>query len=252
VIDEPWIGYQLKTWLSDFKLRLSYGLVGNQNLPYSAIYTQYNPTTYPFNGSSVTSGYAVANGNGVLGNPSLQWEVQHQTNLGTDIAFLNNRIQLSVDVYNKNISSLLLPLPLEPSSGFQTEYVNVAAMNTKGMDVALKITPVKTQNFTWQTSLNWSTYKSEVTKLFPGKDSINLALRVGLPPSGTYVNYVFDGLYQAGDNFALDPNGKPGDIKIKDVNGDGKITPEDEEVVGSSIPKGYGSFWNYFRYMGSN
>ena len=248
VIDEPWIGYQIKTWLSDFKLRASYGLVGNQNLPYDAIYTRYDPATYPFNGSSVTSGYNVAGTNGVLSNNSLQWEVQHQFNIGTDIALLNNRIQLSVDYYNKNISSLLMPLPLEPSSGFQTEYVNVAAMNTKGIDVALKITPIQTKDFTWQTSLNWSKYKSKITKLFPGRDSVSLSLRVGLPPSGTYVNYVFNGLYQQGDNFALDPNGKPGDIKIKDVNGDGKITPEDEVVVGSSNPKGWGSFWNYFRY----
>jgi len=248
VIDEPWMGYKLKTWLSDFKLRASYGLVGNQNLPYDAIYTRYDPTSYPFNGSSITSGYAVAGTNGVFGNNSLQWEVQHQFNAGTDIAVLNNRITLSVDVYNKNISSLLMPLPLAPSSGFQTEYVNVAAMNTKGIDVALKITPVQTKDFTWQTSLNWSKYTSKVTKLFPGRDSVNLALRVGLPPSGTYVNYIYDGLYQQGDNFALNPNGKPGDIKIKDVNGDGKITPLDEVVVGSSIPKGWGSFWNYFRY----
>jgi len=248
VIDEPWMGFKTKTWLSDFKLRASYGLVGNQNLPYDAIYTRYDPATYPFNGSSVTSGYVVAGTNGVFGNNSLQWEVQHQFNVGTDIAILNNRVQLSVDLYNKNISSLLMPLPLAPSSGFQTEYVNVAAMNTKGIDVALKITPIQTKDFTWQTSLNWSKYQSKVTKLFPGRDSVNLALRVGLPPSGTYVNYVFNGLYQQGDDFTLNPNGKPGDIKIKDVNGDGKITPQDEVVVGSSIPKGWGSFWNYFRY----
>jgi TonB-dependent starch-binding outer membrane protein SusC len=248
VIDEPWIPFNVKTWLSDFKLRVSYGLVGNQNLPYDAIYTRYDPATYPFNGSSVTSGYAVAATNGVLGNNFIQWEVQHQTNLGTDVAFLNNRIQLSVDVYNKNISSLLMPLTLEPSSGFKTENVNVAAMNTKGIDVAIKATPIKGRDFTWQTSLNWSKYQSKVTKLFPGRDSLNLTLRVGLPPSGVYVNYVYDGLYQKGDNFTLDPNGKPGDIKIMDVNGDGKITPEDEVIVGSSIPQGYGSFWNYFRY----
>lgn len=248
VIDEPWIGYKTKTWLSDFKLRLSYGLVGNQNLPYDAIYTRYDATTYPFNGSSVTSGYSAAGTNGVFGNTSLQWEVQHQLNAGTDIAILNNRLTLSVDVYNKNISSLLMPLPLAPSSGFQTEYINVAAMNTKGIDVALKFTPIQTKNFTWQSSLNWSKYKSKVTKLFPGTDSLNLTLRVGLPPSGVYGNYVFNGLYQQGDNFALNPNGKPGDIKIKDVNGDGKITPLDQVIVGSSIPQGWGSFWNYFRY----
>lgn len=248
VIDEPWIGYKVKTWLNDFKLRMSYGLVGNQNLPYDAIYTRYDAATYPFNGSTVTSGYAAAATNGVFGNPSLQWEVQHQLNAGADIAILNNRISLSVDVYNKNISSLLMPLPLAPSSGFQTEFINVAAMNTKGIDVALKFTPVQTRNFTWQSSLNWSKYQSKVTKLFPGTDSLNLTLRVGLPPSGVYGNYVYDGLYQKGDNFTLNPNGKPGDIKIKDVNGDGKITPLDQVIVGSSIPKGWGSFWNYFKY----
>jgi len=245
VIDEPWIGYKIKTFLSDFKLRVSYGLVGNQNLPYDAIYTRYNQSEYPFNGSTVTSGYTVGN---TAGNSSLEWEKQHQFNAGTDIAILNNRVQLSVDVYNKDITSLLMPFTLAPSSGFYNEEINVAAMNTKGIDIALKATPIQTKDFTWQTSINWSKYKSTITKLFPGRDSVSLSLRVGLPPSGTYVNYVYNGLYQQGDNFALNPNGKPGDIKIKDVNGDGKITPLDEEVVGSSIPKGWGSFWNYFRY----
>jgi TonB-linked SusC/RagA family outer membrane protein len=245
VIDEPFIGYRFHAVVSDFKLRLSYGIIGNQNLPYDAIYTRYNSAQYPFNGSSVTSGYQVG---GTIGNTSLEWERQYQFNAGTDIAFLNNRIQLSVDVYNKDISSLLMPFPMAPSSGFSSMQINVAAMNTKGMDAVLKLTPVQTKNFTWQTSLNWSTYQSKITKLLPGRDSVSLSLRVGLPPAGTIVNYVYNGLYQAGDDFTLNPNGKPGDIKIKDVSGDGKITPLDEIVVGSNIPKGWGGFWNYFNY----
>jgi TonB-linked SusC/RagA family outer membrane protein len=245
LIDEPFIGYKFRTVVNDLKLRVSYGLIGNQNLPYDAIYTRFNQSQYPFNGSSVTSGYQIG---GTAGNSYLQWERQHQFNIGTDIALFNNRVQFSADVYNKDISSLLLPFTLAPSSGFYNEQINVAAMNTKGIDLVLKVIPVKTSHFTWQTSLNWSKYKSKITKLLPGRDSISLSLRVGLPPSGTYVNYVYDGLYQAGDNFALNPNGKPGDVKIKDVNGDGKITPLDEVVVGSSIPKGWGGFWNYFRY----
>ncbi|MDP9076947.1 MAG: TonB-dependent receptor [Bacteroidota bacterium] len=245
LIDEPFIGYKFRTVVNDLKFRMSYGLIGNQNLPYDAIYTRFNQSQYPFNGSSVTSGYQVG---GTAGNSDLQWERQHQFNVGTDIALFNNRVQFSADVYNKNISSLLLPFTLAPSSGFYNEQINVAAMNTKGIDLTLKITPVQAKHFTWQTSLNWSKYKSKITKLFPGRDSISLSLRVGLPPSGTFVNYVYDGIYQKGDNFALNPNGKPGDIKIKDVNGDGKITPLDEVVVGSSIPKGWGGFWNYFRY----
>jgi TonB-linked SusC/RagA family outer membrane protein len=245
VIDEPFIGYKFRTVVSDLKLRASYGIIGNQNLPYDAIYTRFNQSQYPFNGTSNTSGYQIG---GTAGNTDLQWERQHQFNAGADIGLFNNRVQFSADYYKKDISSLLLPFTLAPSSGFYNEQINVAAMTTKGIDLTLKVTPVQTKHFTWQTSLNWSKYNSKITKLFPGRDSISLSLRTGLPPSGTFVNYVYNGIYQQGDDFTLNPNGKPGDIKIKDVNGDGKITPLDEVVVGSSIPKGWGGFWNYFRY----
>ncbi len=245
IIEEPFLGYKLKTVLSDWKLRASYGIIGNQNLPYDAIYTRYNNAQYPFNGANATSGYQIG---GTAGNPSLEWERQHQTNLGMDIAFLSNRVSLSVDVYNKNISSLLLPFTLAPSSGFSNEQINVAAMNTKGIDINFQATPIKTKNFEWQMTFNWSKYKSKITSLFPGRDSISLSLRVGQPPSGVLVNYVYDGLYQEGDDFSLNPNGKPGDVRVKDLNHDGKITPQDQTIVGYTIPKGWGGFWNYFRY----
>jgi len=247
VIDEPWIGCGFKTVVSDLKLRTSYGLIGNQNLPYSAIYTPYTQAAYPFNGSSVTSGYQVQVG-ATAGNPALEWEKQHQFNLGADIGFLNNRVTGSVDVYNKNISSLLLPFTLAPSSGFGSEEINVAAMRTRGIDVNLSVTPVKGKYFTWQFTFNYSSYISKITQLLPGQDSVGLTLRTGLPPTGVVAGYVYNGLYQAHDNFALDPNGQPGDVKIKDVNGDGVITPQDEVVIANTNPKGWGGFWNYFRY----
>jgi len=245
LIDEPFMGFKLKSFLSDWKIRASYGLIGNQNLPYDAIYTRYNNAQYPFNGSNATSGYQVG---GTAGNPTLEWERQHQSNIGMDIAALNNRVSLSVDVYNKNITSLLLPFNLAPSSGFYNEQINVASMNTKGVDINLQATPVKTRNFEWQMTFNWSRYKSRITHLLPGRDSVSLSLRVGQPPSGVLVNYVYDGLYQQGDDFTLNPNGKPGDIRIKDLNHDGKITPQDQTIVGYNIPGGWGGFWNWFRY----
>ncbi|WP_188932491.1 SusC/RagA family TonB-linked outer membrane protein [Puia dinghuensis] len=247
VIEEPWIGYKMKTVLSDWKIRGSYGIIGNQNLPYDAIYTRYNNAQYPFNGSNAVSGYQVG---GTAGNPALEWERQHQTNVGMDIAAWNNRLSLSVDYYNKNISSLLMPFNLAPSSGFYNEQVNVAAMNTKGMDINFQATPVKTPHFQWQFTVNWSRYESKITKLFPGRDSVSLSLRVGQPPSGVLVNYVYNGLYQQNDDFTLNPGGKPGDIKIKDLNHDGKITPLDQTIVGHNIPQGWGGFWNYFWYRG--
>ena len=247
VIDEPFMGYMAKSVLSDWKFRASYGLIGNQNLPYDAIYTRYNNAQYPFNGSNATSGYAVG---GTAGNPGLEWERQHQTNVGMDMAAFNNRVSVSVDYYNKNISSLLMPFNLAPSSGFSNEQVNVAAMNTRGVDINLQATPVKTRHFEWQLTFNWSRYKSKITQLFPGQDSVSLSLRVGQPPSGVLVNYVYNGLYQQGDDFSLNPGGKPGDIKIKDLNHDGKITPLDQTIVGHNIPGGWGGFWNYFWYRG--
>jgi len=247
LIDEPFLGYKLRSTLSDWKIRASYGLIGNQNLPYDAIYTRYNNAQYPFNGSNATSGYQVG---GTAGNPTLEWERQHQTNLGMDIAAFSNRISLSVDLYNKKITSLLMPFTLAPSSGFYNEQVNVAAMNTKGIDINFQATPIKTRNFEWQMTFNWSKYKSKVTHLLPGRDSVSLSLRVGEPPSGVLVNYVFNGLYQEGDDFSLNPNGKPGDVKILDRNHDGKITPQDQTIVGYNIPGGWGGFWNYFRYKG--
>ena len=248
LIDEPWVGYGFKSVVSDLKLRTSYGLIGNQNLPYSAIYTPYTQAAYPFDGNNpVTSGYQVQIG-ATAGNPNLQWEKQHQFNIGADLGFFNNRVTASVDLYNKDISSLLLPFTLAPSSGFGSEEINVAAMNTRGIDINLSVTPVRTHNFTWQFTFNISSYASKITKLLPNQDSVSLALRVGEPPQGVIVGYVYNGIYQAQDNFALDPNGKPGDIKIKDVNGDGKITPQDEVIIGNSNPKGWGGFWNYFAY----
>ncbi|HEY4150227.1 MAG TPA: SusC/RagA family TonB-linked outer membrane protein, partial [Chitinophagaceae bacterium] len=245
LIDEPFLGYKLKTFFSDWKLRVSYGLIGNQNLPYDAIYTRYNNAQYPFNGSNATSGYQVGT---TAGNPGLEWETQHQFNVGMDVAILNNRVSFSVDLYNKAISSLLMPFTLAPSSGYTNEQINVAAMNTKGIDINFMVQPIKTKNFEWQMTFNWSEYKSKITSLLPGRDSVSLSLRVGQPPSGVLVNYVYNGLYQAGDDFTLNPNGKPGDIKIKDLNHDGAITPQDQTIVGYNIPKGWGGLWNYFRY----
>src|SRR5258708_7784657 len=245
IIEQPFLGYKLKTGLSNCKLRPSYGLIDNHKLPHDTLYTPHTHSQYPSNALNATSGYQVG---GTAGNPTLEWERQHQTNLGMDLAILNNRVSLSVDLYNKNISSLLLPFTLAPSSGFYNEQINVAAMNTKGIDINLQATTVKTKNFQWQMTFNWSKYKSKITSLLPGRDSVSLSLRVGQPPSGVLVNYVYDGIYQKGDDFTLDPNGKVGDIKIKDINHDGKITPQDQTIVGYNIPGGWGGFWNYLRY----
>ncbi|ASZ11067.1 SusC/RagA family TonB-linked outer membrane protein [Chitinophaga pendula] len=246
LIDEPFIGIRTKTVLSDAKLRVSYGVIGNQEIPWDATFFRMNAAAYPFNGSTQTTGYQV-NGS-VLGNDALQWESQHQFNAGVDLAIINDRIRVSFDYYNKNVRNLLLRADLPVSQGFDTKWINVAEMNTRGMDVSLKVSPVKTKNFDWQLDINWSKYRSKVTSLLPGRDSLSPYLKVGEAPNSLIVDYVYDGLYNAGDDFKLNPGGRPGDVRVKDMDGNGVINQFDRTIVGRTVPKGWGGIWNYVRF----
>jgi len=245
LIDEPFLGVKFKSRVSDAKIRMSYGVIGNQDVSYDKIFSQMNAATYPFNGNTQSSGYQVG---GNKGNSALKWESQHQFNTGFDLGLLNNRIQMTFDFYNKNIKNLLLQNSLAPSQGFDATMINVASMNTRGIDIGLKLYPVKMPNFDWQIDLNWSKYKSKVTALLPGRDSLSPYLKVGEAPNSLIVDYVFDGIYNKGDDFKLNPTGRPGDVRIKDLNNDGIINQYDRAIVGRTTPKAWGGIWNYFRY----
>lgn len=245
LIDEPFLGVKFKSRVSDAKIRISYGVIGNQDVSYDKIFSQMNAATYPFNGSTQSSGYQLG---GNKGNSALKWESQYQFNTGFDLGLLNNRIQMVFDFYNKNIKNLLLQNSLAPSQGFDATMINVASMNTRGIDIGLKLYPVKQPNFDWQIDLNWSKYKSKITALLPGRDSLSPYLKVGEAPNSLIVDYVFDGIYNTGDDFKLNPTGKPGDVRIKDLNNDGIINQYDRAIVGRTTPKAWGGIWNYFRY----
>ncbi|GAA0546224.1 SusC/RagA family TonB-linked outer membrane protein [Chitinophaga japonensis] len=245
LIDEPFIGFKLKSHVNDAKIRISYGVIGNQDINYDKIYARMNAASYPFNGNTQATGYQLG---GSEGNAALKWESQHQFNAGFDLALFNSRIQATFDFYNKDIRNLLLDQTLAPSQGFDAKTINVAAMNTRGMDIGLKLWPVKTNNFDWQVNLNWSRYRSKVTSLLPGRDSLSPYLKVGEAPNSLIVDYVFDGIYQEGDDFKLNPTGRPGDIRVKDINNDGVINQYDRAIVGRTTPNAWGGVWNYFRY----
>jgi len=245
LIDEPFLGVKFKSRVSDAKIRMSYGIIGNQDISYDNIFLRMNAASYPFNGNTQSTGYQIG---GNKGNSALKWESQHQFNTGFDLAVLNNRIQMTFDYYNKDVHNVLLKNGLAPSQGFDTMMINVASLNTKGIDIGVKLSPVKSANFDWQIDLNWSKYRSKVTGLLPGRDSLSPYLKVGEAPNSLIVDYVFDGIYNKGDDFTLNPTGKPGDVRIKDLNGDGVINQYDRAIVGRTTPKGWGGFWNYFRY----
>ena len=247
VIEEPFIGLKMRSVLNDFKIRVGYGVVGNQEIPIDATYTRMNPAAYPFNGAPPqTSGFQL--GTGTQGNASLKWESQQQFNTGFDLAFAKSRVRVTFDYYNKNIHDLLLNNPLAPSQGFDTKWINISEMNTRGIDLGLKVSIIQTAHFDWQMDLNWSKFRSKITKLLPGVDSLSPYLKVGEAPNSLIVDYVYDGLYQKGDDFSLNPNARPGDIRVKDLDKNGSINQYDRTIVGRTVPKGWGGVWNYVRY----
>lgn len=246
LIDEPFIGLKTRSLISDAKIRVSYGVIGNQEIPYDAIYLRMNPAAYPYNGQSQTTGYQV--GSSVQGNEMLKWESQYQFNAGLDFAMFSSRIRATFDFYNKDIRNLLLQIPLPVSQGYDSKWINVAEMNTRGIDLGLKFHIIKKTSFDWQMDVNWSKYISKITSLLPGRDSLSPYLKVGEAPNSLLVDYVFDGLYQAGDDFSLNPNARPGDVRVKDLDKNGLINQYDRTIVGRTVPEGWGGIWNYVRY----
>jgi TonB-linked SusC/RagA family outer membrane protein len=246
LIDEPFIGLKTRSVINDAKIRVGYGVVGNQEIPIPAIYTQMSPGAYPYNGNQQTSGFQL--NTGTEGNPGLKWESQHQLNVGFDLAVVDSHIRLTFDYYNKNIRDLLMNNPLAPSQGFDSKWINISEMNTRGIDIGLKLHIIKTRNFDWQMDINWSKFKSKITSLLPGVDSLSPYLKVGEAPNSLIVDYVYDGLYQEGDDVSLNPDARPGDIRVKDLDKSGSINQYDRTIIGRTVPKGWGGIWTYVRY----
>jgi len=254
--------------ISDLKLRASYGLTGNFNIP-----------TYGAQGSMTSYGYvfggatpAVTNGAATYAQPNddLRWEKTAQLNVGLDVAFWNNQLTLSVDAYNSNTTDLLLNVPVPLTTGFATELKNIGKVNNKGIDINLGTT----QQFgavKWTASGNFSKNKNKVVELGPGNADIirtgsvanaYFLTRVG-EPIGSYYLPVVLGVFKnqaevnayphytdTQGNYDLNTS-KPGDFKFKDVDGDGVIDlTKDREIVGNYLPKFTYGFATSAEYKG--
>lgn len=230
-------------FISLLKLRAGWGAVGNQNIgnySYADIYDPYN--NYTFGGSS-SQGYI----QGQLGNNKLKWETSKQLNLGIDMSFINGQYGFSVDYYNKKSSDMLLRVPTPPSTGNQkTMYVNAGDMRNRGIDVEIYARK-QYRDMGFSASLNWGYLQNKILKL-------TAPIQAGRIDNGVYAKYLEEG-YSVGSYYLYEMDGifqneeeilksayqgsnvQPGDVKYKDLNGDGVITDADRKHVGTSIPK---------------
>lgn len=222
-------------WISNLKLRLSFGQVGNQGIsPYTTLGLA-DKYMYEF-GDYPLVGYLPDT---TLPNPNLKWETSTSTNIGLDFGFLYGRIGGSIEFYNTETTDLLVNKSLSESTGYTSQLVNMGRVNNKGLEVTLNLLPVKTKQVEWSLDLTYAMNKNKIVKIDGSvdengnpKNDINNNWFIG-EPMNVYYAYDFDGIWQLDDDIASShmPDAKPGDIKVRDANGDGKLDDKDRVVM---------------------
>lgn len=247
-------------FISNLKLRTSYGLTGNSEIPsYQSLGNLGNYTG--IFGDTRTAGV----GTGRLANPELRWEKTAQADFGVEIGFLRNRISLEADVYYRKTTDMLLDAPVPRTTGRGSVRKNIGSMENKGFEFALNTQNISRQDFTWSTLFNISFNKNKVLSLAtpapifgvgnPGFTNETGIIRVG-DPVGSYWGLVRLGTWSDKEaaeaaKFTSYRGGKtilPGDIKYLDVNHDYVINDADRMIIGNAYPDAWGSFINNLRY----
>jgi TonB-linked SusC/RagA family outer membrane protein len=220
------------SWISDLKLRASTGKLGNQEID-----------NYSFLTLLQRSGdqYLISR----YGNPDLKWETTSQQDVGMDLGVMSDRLSLSFDYFVKKTSDILLPISLPSIAGnVLPTIVNAGEVSNKGVELGMNF---KNSDgpFHYAIGGNVGTVTNRVDKLHPNLPSIIgevYRTEVG-HPLGAFYGYVFDGIYQTQAEIntqltgTVNPPQKPGDIRFKDLNGDGVINDNDRTFIGNSIPK---------------
>ena len=239
-----------QSWLNNLKLRLSYGKAGNEAIGVYETLAKMSNSALTMDGQSATALYPSSR----MGNSGLGWETTKTFNIGIDFGFLNNRINGNIDFYTSTTTDLLLQRNLPKISGFSNVYMNMGKTANKGLEITINSKNIVTKDFTWGTNLVWSWNKNEIKDLY-GDEKSDIGNRwfIGEPISVIY-DYEMVGIWQKeeidrGDHLKWDPQAQPGDVKLRDVNGDGKIDPNDDKTIqGQTTPKWIGGLTNTFTY----
>lgn len=242
-------------WLSNLKLRLSYGDVGNQAIsPYQS-QGLVNSYYMEFGAGSAYVGYLPGS---QLPNPNLKWETTSSANVGVDLGLFKDRISATLEYYHSVTKDLLMSKSLNKTTGYSSQLVNMGSVLNQGIELTLNLIPVKTKDFTWLIDVTFAANENKILSLNgqvdangkPVDDTAN-GWFIGHNIDAAY-DYKFEGIWQLTDvipDFGPNYHPQPGDIKVKDVNGDGLITVDDR-VVMDEAPKWTGSIGSTLKYKG--
>ncbi len=242
-----------------FKLRFSYGVLGNQSSssPYpstgavtSGLYAVFGP------GESLNQGATLIS----LSNPNLQWETSRQTDIGAELGFFKNRLEMEVDWYNRYTYDIIAAVPIPDYVGSQDDpVVNTAEVRNRGWDITLNWRQVG--KFSYNLGATVSPVDNEIVKLAEGKNEIFAAFLQGEPashsvvglPIGAFYGYKVAGIFQNEEELNSLPRlggESVGDVRYQDLNGDGVVNGDDRTYLGSPIPNWIYSFTGGFDVAG--
>lgn len=265
-------------FVSDAKLRVSYGATGNNRVGDFSQHSTINiiSSYYSFN-NEVPMAAAQFNN---LGARDLRWETTLQSNIGYDLGLFDNKVNLVLDVYRKTTKDLLLNADLPGNAGFTSMYRNIGKVSNDGVEITLTTKNIQKKNFAWESTFNISFNKNRVRELTFDQEMLmsRVSWTNAFNPSNLYVaqvgqsaanfyGFIWEGNYQYSD-FDQNPDGSytlkatvptngaarssimPGDIKYADLNGDGIVNEADMVVIGRALPIHIGGFNNNFSYKG--
>jgi TonB-linked SusC/RagA family outer membrane protein len=261
-------------FMQDGKIRASWGVTGNNRVTDFASYFQI--TSHPrykyYFGDNEIKGSAIA----TLGNNQLKWEETTQSNIGLDLGFFDGMLTLVADYYYKSTDNLLLNAEMPGSSGYASVFKNIGKISNAGFEITLSSRNIDNKNFSWTTDFNISWNKTKVLALAENQISLNTSVssldntwssiaayisRLNEPLSQIY-GYIYEGTYKFddfdknGNLYVLKPNIpymgdasaiQPGDMKYRDINGDGIIDDYDRTVIGRGTPVHTGGINNSFK-----
>ncbi len=227
--------------LSNLKMRIGYGAVGNQEIGLYSFAANLRSTNVVL-GNQLQTGFSPDN----IANPDVKWESSVQFNLGIDLGLFNNRIEFVVDLYNKTSRDMLLPAILPATAGsLNPPFINIGEMRNNGLELTLN-----TQNLAgkvnWKTSANISFNQNRVVNLGSTGSLTGVIQRLPITrteeglPIGQYYGHVVEGIFTDLAEIAESPfqesGTRPGDIRFKDINEDGVINDLDKTFIGSPHP----------------
>jgi TonB-linked SusC/RagA family outer membrane protein len=230
-------------WVSQWKWRASYGLTGNQSVAPYETFARFGSILSVVNGVQVSAVTPSA-----VANQDLTWETTAQLDIGADISFFDDRINLSADYYRKVTSDLLFELPLPQYSGYSNQLKNIGKVENKGFELALGA-KVLTGPLRWNTDFNISMNRNKVLRLPDGNDILygsgpghmllnqTQILREG-SPVGSFYGWVYDGVYQQDDTFTPGSGFEQvaGGEKFRDIKTDNILNSDDRTIIGNPHP----------------